>query len=151
MPSYRPIFVNGIIYKHPLGLNLYNFHHSKENIALIKKAIIFESEKSCLQYQSYFGIDNDITVACCGSNISSQQIQMLLNLNVEEEISPLNFNVFDDKIAVFVSYSEKEVDGYFKKTQKSAPIKAVAVLTGALFGIAGKISFPVVCQEILRR
>jgi len=41
-----------------------------------------------------------------------------LNLNVEEEISPLNFNVFDDKIAVFVSYSEKEVDGYFKKTQK---------------------------------
>ena len=84
--KYRPIFVNGIIYKHPLGLNLYNFHHSKENIALIKKAIIFESEKSCLQYQSYFGIDNDITVACCGSNISSQQIQMLLDLNVEEII-----------------------------------------------------------------
>lgn len=84
--KYRPILVNGIIYKHPLGLNLYNFNHSKDNIALIKKAIIFESEKSTLQYQSYFGIENDISVACCGSNLSVQQMQMLLDLNVEEII-----------------------------------------------------------------
>ena len=84
--KYRPIFANGIIYKHPLGLNLYNLNNSKKNISLIKKAIIVESEKSCLLYQSYFGIDNDITVACCGSNISAQQIQMLLDLGVEEII-----------------------------------------------------------------
>ena len=84
--KYRPVLVNGIIYKHPLGFNLYNLNHSKDNISLIKKAIIFESEKSCLQYQSYFGIENDITVACCGSNISSHQMQMLLDLGVEEVI-----------------------------------------------------------------
>lgn len=84
--KYRPILVNGIIYKHPLGFNLYNLNHSKDNISLIKKAIIFESEKSCLQYQSYFGIENDITVACCGSNISSHQMQMLLDLGIEEVI-----------------------------------------------------------------
>jgi len=52
-------------------MNLYNLNNSKKNIELIKKAIIFESEKSCLKYQSYFGIDNDISVACCGSNISA--------------------------------------------------------------------------------
>ena len=37
-------------------------------------------------YQSYFGLDNDISVACCGSSISNYQIQLLLNLGVEEII-----------------------------------------------------------------
>ena len=52
----------------------------------MKKAIIFEGEKSCLLYQSYFGLENDITVACCGSNLLSNQVELLLNLGVEEII-----------------------------------------------------------------
>ena len=84
--KYRPIFVNGIIYKHPLGLNLYNLNNSKENIELIKKAIVVESEKACLQYQSYFGIENDITVACCGSSFTNHQGRLLIDLGVSEII-----------------------------------------------------------------
>ena len=84
--KYRPVLVNGIIYKHPLGMNLYNLNQSKNNIHTLGKAIIFESEKSCLQYASYFGMQNDISVACCGSNISPYQIKLLLNLGVEEII-----------------------------------------------------------------
>ena len=41
-------------------------------------------EKSCLLYQSYFGIDNDISVAVCGSNLTNYQIQLLKSLDVEE-------------------------------------------------------------------
>ena len=41
-------------------------------------------EKSCLLYQSYFGLENDISVACCGSSISAYQIQMLLDAGAEE-------------------------------------------------------------------
>lgn len=86
--KYRPIIVqmNGksLQFNHPLGMNLYNLNNSKKNIKLIKKAIIFESEKSCLKYQSYFGIDNDISVACCGSNISAYQIQLLLDCGAQE-------------------------------------------------------------------
>lgn len=67
-------------------MNLYNFNFSKDNIAKIKKAIIFEGEKSCLLYKSYFGIENDISVACCGSNISAYQIQMLLDAGAQEII-----------------------------------------------------------------
>ena len=52
----------------------------------MKKAIIFESEKSVLKYASLFGWDNNISVACCGSNISMYQIQLLLDLGVEEII-----------------------------------------------------------------
>lgn len=84
--KYRPLIVGKQMYNHPLGLNLYNFNNSKNNIKKVKKVIIFEGEKSCLLYQSYFGIDNDISVACCGSSISTYQIQMLIDAGVEEII-----------------------------------------------------------------
>ena len=84
--KYRPLKINKILYNHPLGMNLYNFNCSKDNIALMKKAIIFEGEKSCLLYKSYFGIENDISVACCGSSISSHQMQMLMDAGAEEII-----------------------------------------------------------------
>lgn len=84
--KYRPIKINGILYAHPLSMNLYNLNFSKENIKKIKKAIIFEGEKSTLQYKSFFGLQNDISVACCGSNLSQYQIELLISLGVEEII-----------------------------------------------------------------
>lgn len=84
--KYRPLKINRVLYSHPLGMNLYNLNNSKNNIQKIQKAIVFEGEKSCLQYQTYFGIDNDISVACCGSSISNYQIQLLLEENVSEII-----------------------------------------------------------------
>lgn len=84
--KYRPIYLNSVIYKHPLGLNLYNLNNSKDGIKKIGKAIIFESEKSCLQYQTYFGVENDITVACCGSNITAYQIELLKRAGAKEII-----------------------------------------------------------------
>lgn len=82
--KYRPIKIGDLIYSHPLGMNLYNLNNSKENIAKLNKAIIFESEKSCLQYQSYFGADVDITTACCGSSVSNFQINLLLETGAKE-------------------------------------------------------------------
>ena len=84
--KYRPIKIGNILYNHPLGFNLYNLNNSKNNIHKYKKAIIFEGEKSCLKYQSYFGEDNDISTACCGSAVSDTQINLLLNLDVKEII-----------------------------------------------------------------
>lgn len=84
--KYRPIYVNRKWYSHPLGMNLYNLNNSKDNIKRLGKAIVFESEKSCLQYASYFGFDLDISVACCGSNFSIQQFQLLLEAGAKEVI-----------------------------------------------------------------
>ena len=53
---------------------------------ILKKAIIFESEKSVMLYQSYFGIENNIAVACCGSNITAYQMDLLLNAGAQEII-----------------------------------------------------------------
>lgn len=82
--KYRPLKINKIQYSHPLGMNLYNLNNSFDNIKRMGKAIVFESEKSSIQYASYFGSYNDISVACCGSNISAYQIAMLLEAGAKE-------------------------------------------------------------------
>lgn len=84
--KYKPATINGIMYNHPLGFNLYNLNNSKDNIKILRKAIVFESEKSCLKYASMFGADNDISVACCGSSITPYQLLLLVDLGVEEII-----------------------------------------------------------------
>lgn len=97
--KYRPLKINGELYNHPLGMNLYNLNNSKDNIQKIEKAIVFESEKSCLLYQSYFGIENDISVACCGSNISAYQIHMLIAAGAKEIVVAFDrqFQALGDK------------------------------------------------------
>ena len=82
--KYRPMMIGKKQFNHPLGMNLYNLNNCKDNIRKIKKAIIFEGEKSALKYISYFGEENDIAVACCGSNISAYQMQLLLDCGVKE-------------------------------------------------------------------
>lgn len=84
--KYIPAIINGQMYNHPLSFNLYNINISKDNIRNIKKAIVFEGEKSCLLYGSYFGIKNDISVASCGSNLINYQVELLLSLGVQEII-----------------------------------------------------------------
>lgn len=82
--KYRPIKIGNTLYTHPLGLNLYNLNHSKDNITKIKKAIVFESEKSTLLYRTYF--DCDISVACCGSSLSAAQVKLLMDCGAQEII-----------------------------------------------------------------
>lgn len=84
--KYIPAIIGGKMYNHPLSFNLYNINISKDNIRNIKKAIVFEGEKSTLLYSSYFGLDNDISVATCGSNLINYQVYLLLSLGVEEII-----------------------------------------------------------------
>lgn len=84
--KYLPATLNGQIYNHPLSFSLYHLNISKENIRRAKKAIIFEAEKSTLLYYTYFGKDNDISVACCGSNLIQYQFNLLKDLGVEEII-----------------------------------------------------------------
>ena len=84
--KYRPMVICNKQYNHPLGMNLYNLNNSKDNIKQAKMAICCEGEKSTLLYQSYFGINNDISVACCGSNVSAYQVQLLLDCGVTEMV-----------------------------------------------------------------
>lgn len=113
--KYRPIIVNKQMYNHPLGMNLYNLNNSKKHIKDSGRAIIFEGEKSCLKYQSYFGGENDISVACCGSNISGYQINLLMELGVKEIIVALDRqfqNIGDDEFKKLTKNLKKLYNKY---------------------------------------
>lgn len=84
--KYMPAVIDNQMYNHPLGLALYNLNWSKNNIKNIRKAICFESEKSCLKYDSMYAPELNITVACCGSNFTRYQFLLLQNLGVQEII-----------------------------------------------------------------
>lgn len=84
--KYKPAILNYKQYSHPLSFNLYGLNWAKKQISKIKKAVVFESEKSVLKYMSIFGMENNITVACCGSSISSYQIELLISAGAEEII-----------------------------------------------------------------
>lgn len=84
-PKYSPLFFDNKIYAHPLGQNLYGINISKENIKKYKRAIVTESEKSTIQYETMYP-NNNLCVAICGSILSCTQKKMLINLGVEEVI-----------------------------------------------------------------
>ena len=67
-------------------------------------------EKSCLKYQSYFGIDNDISVACCGSSFSAYQAQLLIDAGAQEIVI-----AFDRQ---FQNYGDTEYIQLIKKLKK---------------------------------
>lgn len=84
--KYRPARICNTMYNHPLGFALYGLDKTKENIRAIKKAIVFEGEKSVMLYDSLFGVDNNIAVASCGSAFSLHQFELLRDLGVQEII-----------------------------------------------------------------
>ena len=100
--KYRPAFINRQLYNHPLSFNLYNLNNSKDNIRKMRKAIVFESEKSCLKYASLFGIDNDISVAVCGSSLIQYQVKLLLECGAEEIVVAFDREGADDDKTKYV-------------------------------------------------
>ena len=84
--KYVPLQINGNMLSHSLGSNLYGINVTQDKIKTIKKVMVVEAEKSCMQAYSYFGEDSFV-VATCGSSITRTQIRLLLNyLQVEEII-----------------------------------------------------------------
>ena len=78
-----PVKIEGKFYAHPLGYNLYGLNIVKDNIKKFKMAIVAESEKSCMQYETMFGAENNIVVAACGSSFHKYQLDLLLEAGAE--------------------------------------------------------------------
>lgn len=84
--KYRPIYLGDKMYAHQLGFNLYGINEAKDAIKALKRAYIFEGEKSCLLSRTYYG-DESIAVATCGSQLNRFQIDLLTKkLHVNEII-----------------------------------------------------------------
>lgn len=82
--KYRPLYLEGEIYSHPLAFNLYGLNVAKDNISRYKMAIVAESEKAAMQAETLLGEAN-IVVSVCGSSFNRWHLMLLLqNTNVEE-------------------------------------------------------------------
>lgn len=103
--KYMPIQINQEIYSHPLSFNLYGLNKVKDNIKKYKIAIVAESEKSVLQYETMVGSDKNIVVACCGSNFHKYQLDLLMSCGAEKILI-----AFDKEWT-----NNKEKDKYFSK------------------------------------
>lgn len=95
-------YTNKITYRHSLGKNLYGVNINKEEIRESKKCIIWESEKSTLLMDSYYGENPSVSVG--GSSISDFQLNILKNLGVRD-------------IYVFFDY-ETDMEKWEKKMEK---------------------------------
>lgn len=84
MGKYMPVQIEGKFYAHPLGYNLYGLNFVKGNINRMKMAIVAESEKAVLQYDTMFGHNNNICVAVCGSMLHSYQVDLLIESGAEQ-------------------------------------------------------------------
>lgn len=140
--KYKPAILNGQMYSHPLGFALYNLNFSKENIKIIKKAIVFESEKATMLYASYFGLENDISVAVCGSSLNTYQVELLLSLGVEEIIIAFDkdFDAIGDEIW------KKQTEKYYSIHDKFSKMCTISFIFDKQ-GLLGKKCSPIDCGK----
>lgn len=120
--KYMPLTIQKLTYRYPMQYNLYGIFQNQYNIRKIKKAILFESEKSVMLYGSYFNQENNISLALCGMSFSLYQRDLLLSLGVEEVTicfdKQYQIELIDDKNIDKNSKIWKEYENYIKRLIK---------------------------------
>lgn len=105
--KYIPVTVQQVQYNHASYSNLFGLWQNKENIKRMKKVAIFESEKSVMQAATMFSHENNFAVALSGKNISQNQINMLLDLDIDEVILCMDKMYKDPKSDEALRYATK--------------------------------------------
>lgn len=83
--KYKPAYIQGISYSHPLSYNLYGLNVVADEIKRQKRVFIAEGEKGALQGYTMYGNQN-VVVAACGSRINRWQIYLLMKYCRPNEI-----------------------------------------------------------------
>lgn len=106
--KYMPISINGTMLAHSLRGNLYGLYENKAVIEKSKTVILFESEKSVMKFSSFFGHENNFSVATCGNKVTNEQIQILQDLGVKNVILAFDkdYDNSADRIIVQNHYNE---------------------------------------------
>ena len=124
--KYIPVTIQNLTYKYPISFNLYGVFQNQNNIKQFKKVIIVESEKAVMLYGSYYGQENNITVALCGMSLSLYQRDLLLSLGIEEIVIALDkqyqIELIDNENIDKNSKTWKEYENYIKRLIKISEI-----------------------------
>lgn len=121
--KYMPMTIEGKTYSSLSFYSLYGLNHTKNAIKRIKKAIIFEDEKSVLKCEDYFG-ENNFAVSTYGSNLSDYQVNLLLSLGIEEVFIARDKEYEDAESQEAYNYSDK----LLRQAMKFAPFVRTYIL-----------------------
>ena len=132
--KYRPVYVNGTLYNHPTGRTFYGIYENHLNIERKKTAVIFEGEKSVLQYNGLYGSDNNVALATLGQNITKDHIQYLLKMKVNNVIL-----AYDTDYEDYAELAEVE-QKYIQKAKILSPYFNVSILIDYDFDLPHKSS-----------
>ena len=108
--KYIPITHKGKVLSAPASQYFYGLYHNEENIKRCKTVVLFEAEKSVMQYETMFPNAN-ISLALSSSNLSNFQVEELKRLGVEEVVIALDKE--------FELAGTKEEQLYLMKIQKT--------------------------------
>ena len=86
--KYMPLIHNNEIYTYDKGKILSGLNFNKKNIKNAKRAIIFESEKSTILYESLYVGNKAVSIG--GSNVSIYQAELLKQYKVETVVLALD-------------------------------------------------------------
>lgn len=115
--KYMPLTHNGQLLTHSIRGNLYGLNRNLKNIQEKGRVVLYESEKSVLLHESYFGSSNNISAATCGNRISAEQIQLLLKTGAEEVILAFDqdFKTAAERDTLFEKYysTAEQLTQYF--------------------------------------
>lgn len=124
--KYMPLALQTIWYNHSTGANLYGLYENLQYIKQCGKIMLFESEKSVLQAESFYP-NHNFTVATCGSAITLAQRRLILSLGIKEV-----FIAFDKEFNVpFSEESNPYAEKLIKLGQSFAPYFQTYVLWDA--------------------
>ena len=132
--KYRPVYANGTLYNHPTGRTFYGIYENHLNIERKKTAVIFEGEKSVLQYNGLYGSDNNVALATLGQNITKDHIQYLLKMKVNNVIL-----AYDTDYEDYAQLAEVERK-YIQKAKILSPYFNVSILIDYDFDLPHKSS-----------
>lgn len=118
--KYIPLKWEGEWLRYPTGSTFYGLYENQENIRRARRARLVEAEKSVHKYGSYYGQENNIALALCGTNFTMTQLRILIDLGVRD------VDVLLDKEYCEAWFSEefnntkeqRQMFMYFKKLRK---------------------------------
>lgn len=122
--KYAPVKQGNTFLNHPTGATLYGLYENKENIESVKKIVLFESEKSVLQLDSFYH-GYGIGVCMSGSSFSDRQLDLIKNLDIDEVVIAVDKEfekIGDDLERYYAQKIEKTI------ANKIKPYKNVSVV-----------------------
>lgn len=130
--KYMPTQLETRDFRHTLRYNLYGLDKTENAVRKFSKILLGESEKLALQCASYYGEDS-FAVSVCGSNISTFQRDIIVNLGVREV-----FLAFDKE---YQEAFTEESDLYADKILKLASLFTPYATTYVLWDCDGLLDY----------